>query len=71
MSSNNTYTGTAFQVNPATTACNWYVTQGPHTSSMQIAMGDGSVRGVNTGVSLATWTSACTRDSPVPLGSDW
>ena len=69
--SNNTYTGTAFQVNPATTACNWYVTQGPHTSSMQIGMGDGSVRGVNTGVSLATWTSACTKDSPVPLGSDW
>ncbi len=63
--------GVPFQVAPATTACNWYVTQGAHTGVMEVGMGDGSVRGVNAGVSVATWTTACTPDSPNPLGSDW
>ena len=38
---------------------------------MLAGMGDGSVRGVNAGVSLATWVEACTPNDGVPLGSDW
>jgi prepilin-type N-terminal cleavage/methylation domain-containing protein len=63
--------GIAFQVAPTTAACNWYVTQGPHTGVMEVGMGDGSVRGVNSGISVTTWVSACTIDSSNPLGSDW
>jgi prepilin-type N-terminal cleavage/methylation domain-containing protein/prepilin-type processing-associated H-X9-DG protein len=61
----------AFQAGPSPAQCNWYVTQGGHTGSMQIAMCDGSVRGVSTGVSLVTWTRACTPNDGLPLGSDW
>jgi prepilin-type N-terminal cleavage/methylation domain-containing protein len=70
-SSNGNLGGIAFQVAPTTAACNWYVTQGPHTGVMEVGMGDGSVRGVSSGVSVATWVSACTPDSANALGSDW
>jgi prepilin-type N-terminal cleavage/methylation domain-containing protein len=70
-SANGNLGGTAFQVNPSATACDWHVTQGAHTGTMQVGMGDGSVRGVSSGVSVPTWVTACTIDSPNPLGSDW
>ncbi len=32
---------------------------------------DGSVRGVSTSVTLATWRAACTRNGGEVLGADW
>ncbi|HTU23520.1 MAG TPA: DUF1559 domain-containing protein [Gemmataceae bacterium] len=60
-----------FQVQPTPSACNWYVLQGPHGGTMQIGVGDGSVRGVSQGLSLATWKLACTPNDGLPMGSDW
>jgi len=61
----------AFQAGPTAQACNWYVTQGGHTGSMQVGMGDGSVRGVSESISVTTWTLACTPNDGQPLGSNW
>jgi prepilin-type N-terminal cleavage/methylation domain-containing protein len=61
----------AFQVGPAVQACNWYVTQGGHSGSMQIGLADGSVRGVDTSVSLQTWVNANTPNDGNVLGNDW
>jgi hypothetical protein len=38
---------------------------------MQVCMGDGSVRPVNTGVSQLTWYYACNPADGQTLGSDW
>jgi prepilin-type N-terminal cleavage/methylation domain-containing protein len=60
-----------FQVAPPVPACIWQVTQGGHTGTMQVALGDGSVRGVSQGLSLSTWLAACyPADGAVP-GPDW
>jgi prepilin-type N-terminal cleavage/methylation domain-containing protein len=63
--------GFPFQTAPSATNCNWYVTQGNHPATMNVALGDGSVRGVNAGVSLTTWIYACTPNDGNPLGSNW
>jgi prepilin-type N-terminal cleavage/methylation domain-containing protein len=60
-----------FQVQPNPSACNWYVLQGGHGGSMQVGLGDGSVRGVTQGLSATTWYYACIPNDGVPLGSDW
>jgi len=60
-----------FQAGPSPQACNWYVTQGGHTGSMQVGLGDGSVRTVTNGVSVTTWRNACIPNDGNPLGSDW
>jgi hypothetical protein len=36
-----------------------------------VGLGDGSVRGVNNGVSAATWNWACDPQSPLAPPSDW
>jgi prepilin-type N-terminal cleavage/methylation domain-containing protein len=57
----------AFQGGPSAQACNWYVTQGGHTGSMNVGLGDGSVRNVSQGVSVTTWIRACNPiDGQVP-----
>jgi len=61
----------AFQAGPSAQACNWYVTQGGHSGSMNVGMGDGSVRGVSQGISVTTWVNACTPNDGTPLGNDW
>jgi prepilin-type N-terminal cleavage/methylation domain-containing protein/prepilin-type processing-associated H-X9-DG protein len=43
----------------------------PHGSTMNVAMGDGSIRTVSSGVSAATWWYACTPNAGDILGSDW
>jgi prepilin-type N-terminal cleavage/methylation domain-containing protein len=63
--------GTAFQAGPSAAQCNWYVTQGGHTGSMQVGLCDGSVRGVSNGLSVNTWTLACTPNDGLALPSDW
>jgi len=65
------YNTTPFQVAPQPTACLYQVTQGAHTGTMQVGLGDGSVRGVNSSISVTTWTYACTPSDGNPLGSDW
>jgi len=60
-----------FQAGPSAQSCNWYVTQGGHAGTMQVALGDGSVRGVADSLSVNTWVHACTPNDGNPLGSDW
>jgi prepilin-type N-terminal cleavage/methylation domain-containing protein len=45
--------------------------QGGHTGVVQVAMGDGSVRGVSGSVSQNTWQLAITPADNLPLGADW
>lgn len=65
------YGSAAFQAGPSPQQCNWYVTQGPHGGSMQVGLGDGSVRAVSNSISLTTWVNACTPIDGNTLGSDW
>jgi prepilin-type N-terminal cleavage/methylation domain-containing protein len=65
------YGSVAFQAGPSAQQCNWYVTQGGHTGSMQVGLADGSVRGVSPSMSVNTWVHACTPNDGNPLGSDW
>ena len=60
-----------FQGGPSAQACNWYVTQGGHTGTMEVGLGDGSVRGVSASMSVVTWVNACKPNDGNPLGSDW
>jgi prepilin-type N-terminal cleavage/methylation domain-containing protein len=65
-------TGTlTFQTAPSALACNPHILQSGHTGSMQVALGDGSVRSVTLGISVKTWVNACTPNDGNPLGSDW
>jgi prepilin-type N-terminal cleavage/methylation domain-containing protein len=60
-----------FQVAPAVGNCNVLITQGGHTGTMQVGLGDGSCRGVSAGVSASTWYLACTPNDGNPLPADW
>jgi len=60
-----------FQVAPAVSAADWYVTQSGHTGGNQVGMGDGSVRTVASGISSDTWWRACSPKDGLPLGNDW
>jgi len=60
-----------FQTSPSAASCNWYAAQGAHSGTMQVGLGDGSVRGVSTGVSVTTWVWACIPNDGSPLGSNW
>jgi prepilin-type N-terminal cleavage/methylation domain-containing protein len=61
---------TIFTVNTTETTCNIFVTNTPH-STMQVLLGDGSVRGVSSGLSKATWLTVCIPNSGTVPGSDW
>ena len=60
-----------FQAGPSAQQCNWYVTQGGHTGTMQAGLADGSVRGVGQGMTVTTWIAACTPSGGEILGPDW
>jgi prepilin-type N-terminal cleavage/methylation domain-containing protein len=45
--------------------------QGFDTSGLQVALGDGSVRTVSSGVSALTWYYACNPSDGQPMPSDW
>jgi prepilin-type N-terminal cleavage/methylation domain-containing protein len=45
--------------------------QGFETTSIQVGMGDGSVRSVSAAISSSTWYSACDPADGQPLGPDW
>ncbi|HEV8059897.1 MAG TPA: DUF1559 domain-containing protein [Gemmataceae bacterium] len=59
-----------FDVNATITQCNIFVLNSPH-GVMQVGMGDGSVRGVNGGISKASWLAVCIPNSGTVPGSDW
>jgi len=63
--------GAPFQTAPSAQNCNWYVMQGAHSGSMQVLMGDGTVRGVTPSVSVQTWTIACHPSDGQALPSNW
>jgi prepilin-type N-terminal cleavage/methylation domain-containing protein len=60
-----------FQTAPSAVNCNWYVSQGAHTGVMLVGLGDGSVRGVQSSLSLLSWIEACYPSDGNVLGSDW
>jgi prepilin-type N-terminal cleavage/methylation domain-containing protein len=59
------------QINVIPTAADWRLVQSAHTAVVQVFMGDGSCRGVNSGVTQITWQHALTPADGFPLGSDW
>jgi len=60
-----------FQINPVPGNCDPVVLASPHTGSMIVGLGDGSVRTVSGGLSIPTWLSVCIPDSGTVPGSDW
>jgi prepilin-type N-terminal cleavage/methylation domain-containing protein len=65
------YGSVAFQGGPSVQQCNFYVTQGGHTSAMVVGMCDGSARVVGQGISVSTWFAACTPNNGDVVGRDW
>jgi prepilin-type N-terminal cleavage/methylation domain-containing protein len=59
-----------FDVSASVNKCNLFVLNSPHPT-MQIALGDGSVRGVSNSISKATWLAVCVPSSTAVPGSDW
>jgi prepilin-type N-terminal cleavage/methylation domain-containing protein len=59
-----------FDVNAQITKCNIFVLNSPHPVLL-VGLGDGSVRGVNSGISKASWLAVCVPNSGQVPGSDW
>jgi prepilin-type N-terminal cleavage/methylation domain-containing protein len=71
-----TGTGSKFLVQPANPLnrpgpCDKRVASSAHTSGMNAALGDGSVRFLSSGISPQTWWAACTPAGGEVLGNDW
>jgi len=49
----------------------YYGTNSGHSTSIQVLLMDGSVRGVTSGVSLATWLNVVSPDDGNVIGSNW
>lgn len=62
-----------FQSDPAEANAdnNGWQTQSPHPQIMNVVVGDGSVRTINGGISLTTWSHLCDPRDGNALGSDW
>lgn len=60
-----------FQNHPKVADCDNWRSQSGHTSGMNVALADGSVRIVQAGISQETWTRALLPADGQPLGSDW
>jgi hypothetical protein len=67
----NSWQTPVYQVATTVDACNYQQPQSIYSSGLQIALGDGSVRTVASGISAGTWYHACTPTSNDVLGSDW
>jgi len=48
-----------------------YYPNGGHSTTNQVMMMDGSVRGVSSGVNASTWNAAIQAEDGVPLGANW
>ncbi len=53
------------------TSCTFNGASSGHIGAVQVAMGDGSVRGVNTGTQLYTFNLAIIPNDQLPMPSDW
>jgi prepilin-type N-terminal cleavage/methylation domain-containing protein len=62
---------TMFQQQPTKKACNPRLLQSFSAAGIQVGLGDGSVRIVSPGVSVATWGKAIDPGDGFPMGSDW
>jgi hypothetical protein len=60
-----------FQINPRPGTCDPVVLASPHSGVMLVGLGDGSVRTVSPGISIASWLSVCIPDSGTIPGNDW
>ena len=65
------YATTPFQPQPGAAACNQTLLNSFYPGGLMVGMGDGSVRLVNTGVGMQTWTYAVFPNDGQVLGSDW
>jgi type II secretory pathway pseudopilin PulG len=63
--------GLTFQVAPALSECNPHIAQTPHRSGMLVALVDGSVRTLASGMSEATYWAAVTPAGGEVFGPDW
>ncbi len=59
------------QAKPSPMNCNPCMLQAPYAAGLQVGLGDGSVRMVNTSISPLTWVHAVSPNDGVPLGTDW
>jgi hypothetical protein len=59
------------QPNPYQTVCDYGRASSGHTAVMQVALGDGSVRGLTGSVSPYTWWLAHCPIDGQPMPSDW
>lgn len=62
--------GKTFQVRPLPSQCDGSVPQGLSAGSIQVALGDGSIRGLNPSMDASTWNSAVTPTAGEVL-KDW
>jgi prepilin-type processing-associated H-X9-DG protein len=60
-----------FQVQPPPGACDPSRCSTGHSGGMQVALADGSVRFLTTGLSGVTWWAACTPAGGETLANDW
>jgi type II secretory pathway pseudopilin PulG len=60
-----------FEIMPPIMQATESLPQGMATGGMQVALGDGSIRTVNSGTSANTWYLACNPNDGTPLPSDW
>jgi len=59
------------QFAPTQAAAAKYYSQSAHTGQVLVLLMDGSVRGVSSGITQATWQNALTPADGIPLGSNW
>jgi prepilin-type N-terminal cleavage/methylation domain-containing protein len=59
------------QVMPTQAQCNPSLVQGYTASGAQVALGDGSCRGISPGINPITWWWACTPTGGEVLPNDW
>jgi prepilin-type N-terminal cleavage/methylation domain-containing protein len=72
LSNSGYYQCNMFQTQPPyVTGCDNSRAQSSHAGGISVALADGSVRFVSSGISLNTWASACDPRDGVPLGADW
>jgi len=60
-----------FSVKGSPAVCNGQLASSMHTGTINVGLGDGSVRSVSSGVSAATWWSALTMNGGDVNGNDW
>jgi prepilin-type N-terminal cleavage/methylation domain-containing protein len=63
--------GAKFQVAPTQTNCSGQLATAFTQSGILVGLGDGSVKTVSSGVSVATWQAAVDPADGAALGSDW